>query len=157
MKHTLRPAAAADSLQVAALLIETRAEFMPYAPSAHTDSEIRTWVASYLIPTGGVIVAEADGKVVGAVATELNGQVSWITQMAVAPTLTDQGIGSRLLAAAMRSLANPVRLYTFQANAGARRFYERHGFCAIEFTDGQDNEERCPDVLYEFGAHRTDA
>jgi hypothetical protein len=38
------------------------------------------------------------------------------------------------------------------ANAGARRFYERHGFSAIEFTDGSANEERCPDVLFELAA-----
>jgi hypothetical protein len=50
----------------------------------------------------------------------------------------------------MNTLAPPIRLYTFQANAGARRFYERHGFVPIEFTDGQANEERCPDVLYEL-------
>jgi ribosomal protein S18 acetylase RimI-like enzyme len=42
-----------------------------------------------------------------------------------------------------------VRLYTFQENTGARRFYERHGFKAVKLTDGHDNEENCPDVLYE--------
>ena len=40
----------------------------------------------------------------------------------------------------------------FQANSGARRFYERRGFVAVEFTDGESNEERCPDVLYELAA-----
>lgn len=82
--------------------------------------------------------------------TARKGQVSWITQMAVDPSLVGQGIGSLLLAHAMRTLELPIRLYTFQANAGARRFYERHGFTAIEFTDGQANEERCPDVLFEM-------
>jgi GNAT superfamily N-acetyltransferase len=72
--------------------------------------------------------------------------------MAVDPAWVGRGIGAVLLAHALRSLAPPVRLYTFQANAGARRFYERHGFAAIEFSDGQANEERRPDVLYEFAA-----
>jgi hypothetical protein len=49
-------------------------------------------------------------------------------------------------------LSRPTRVYTFQANSGARRFYERHGFAAIQLTDGQGNEEHCPDVLYELGA-----
>jgi hypothetical protein len=31
----------------------------------------------------------------------------------------------------------------------ARRFYERHVFKAVQFSDGQSNEEKCPDVLYE--------
>lgn len=27
---------------------------------------------------------------------------------------------------------------------------ERHGYTPIEFTDGQGNEEKCPDVLFEL-------
>ncbi len=89
--------------------------------------------------------------------TEQAEGISWFTQMAVDPALVGKGIGSLLLAHALRTLPLPLRLYTFQANAGARRFYERHGFCAIKFTDGQANEERCPDVLYELHAPRTEA
>ena len=37
----------------------------------------------------------------------------------------------------------------FQKNEGARRFYERHGFTAVEWTDG-DNEEGAPDVRYRW-------
>lgn len=50
-----------------------------------------------------------------------------------------------------------VRLYTFQAHRSARRFYERHGFVAIELTDGSGNEERIPDVLYEHRGSPRDA
>ena len=39
-------------------------------------------------------------------------------------------------------------LWTFQQNLRARRFYERHGFVAVEETDGLGNEERAPDVRY---------
>ena len=38
-----------------------------------------------------------------------------------------------------------MQLWAFQSNTGALRFYERHGFVAVEETDG-DNEERAPDV-----------
>ncbi|MGE3511045.1 MAG: histone acetyltransferase, partial [Vicinamibacterales bacterium] len=31
-----------------------------------------------------------------------------------------------------------------------RVFYERHGFVAVAFGDGSGNEERCPDILYEW-------
>ena len=123
---------------------------MPYAPSAHSEPELREWVASVLVPSGGVTVAEVHRRVVGVMATARGEQVSWVNQMAVDPALVNQGIGSLLLAHAMRTLALPIRLYTFQANAGARRFYERHGFVPVELTDGQANEERCPDVLYEL-------
>jgi len=150
MKATLRPATSADAAHVAGLLIDTRSAFMPYAPSAHSETEVREWVAGHLVPAGGVTVAVVDGRVIGAMATARKGRVSWITQMAVDPSLVGQGIGSQLLAHAVRTLELPIRLYTFQANAGARKFYERHGFAAIEFTDGQANEERCPDVLFEM-------
>ena len=157
MNATLRHATAADAPRVASLLIATRSEFMPYAPSVHPDEELREWVASQLLPSGGVVVAESKGSVVAAMHTEHADGVSWLTQMAVDPALVGNGIGSLLLAHALRTLSLPIRLYAFQANAGARRFYERHGFSAIEFTDGQGNEEQCPDVLYELHAPRTEA
>lgn len=157
MNATLRPATAEDARRVADLLIETRAAFMPYAPSAHPEAEVREWVASYLVRSGGVTVAEVQGQVAGAMASERTDDACWITQMAVDPPLVGQGIGSLLLAHATRTLALPIRLYTFQANLGARRFYERHGFVAMAFTDGRANEERCPDVLYELEAASREA
>jgi GNAT superfamily N-acetyltransferase len=151
---TLRPAAVEDAARVAEVLIGTRAAFMPYAPSAHSEDEVCEWLAQSLIPSGGVIVAERQGTVVAMMATEQAEECSRITQMAVDPGLVGQGIGSFLLVHAMHTLRRPVRLWTFQANTGARRFYERHGFLAIQFTDGQGNEERCPDILYELTANR---
>ena len=127
---------------------------MPYAPSVHSEPEVREWVANVLVPSGGVSVAEVHNQVIGAMATERIGQISWITQMAVDPSLVSRGTGTRLLEHAIHKLAPPIRLYTFQANTGARRFYERHGFLPIEFTDGRANEEQCPDVLYELGGAR---
>jgi hypothetical protein len=41
-----------------------------------------------------------------------------------------------------------VKLFCFQANKGARRFYERHGFVAEAFGEGSANEEGLPDILY---------
>ena len=149
MNASLRPATAADVPRVAGVLIDTRAAFMPYAPLAHTPGEVRSWVAGHLIPSGDVTVAEVNNQVVGVAALEVKAGVSWVTQMAVDPAFVGRGIGGVLLAHVMRTLPAPLRLYTFQANYGARRFYERHGFVAIEFADGQANEERCPDVLYE--------
>lgn len=127
---------------------------MPYAPSAHPESDLREWVAGVLVPSGGVMVAEVDRQAAGVMATAHAEQVSWINQMAVDPMLVNNGIGTLLLSHAIRTLPLPIRLYTFQANAGARRFYERHGFAPIEFTSGQANEERCPDVLYELSVHK---
>ncbi len=150
MKATLRPATAADAARVAEIFIATRTRFMPYAPAAHSDAEIREWVATELVPEGGVTVAVRVTQVMAAMATRVSEGLSWILQLHVDPAFVGQGMGTQLLADALRTLPRPIRLYTFQPNTGARRFYERHGFVAIEFTDGQGNEERCPGVLYEW-------
>jgi ribosomal protein S18 acetylase RimI-like enzyme len=152
MPVELKSATASDSARIAQLLIDARTAFMPYAPSAHTDEEVRSWVATSMVRSGDVILALASGATVGVMATKQECNCSWITQMTVDPAHVGRRIGSSLLAHALLILRRPILLYTFQANTGARRFYERHGFRAIQFTDGRTNEERCPDVLYELAA-----
>ena len=56
-------------------------------------------------------------------------------------------IGTMLLTHVLRQATSTVRLFTFQENTGARKFYERHGFKAVKFSGGHENEENCPDVL----------
>lgn len=65
---SLRRAAPADAARIAEILILARSTFMPYAPSAHTDTEVRAWVQHHLLPGGGVTVAELDGELVGLMA-----------------------------------------------------------------------------------------
>jgi hypothetical protein len=60
------------------------------------------------------------------------------------------GAGSLLLAKAKAELPQGFSLWTFQANLGARRFYERHGLTETRRTRGADNEECLPDILYEW-------
>lgn len=43
-----------------------------------------------------------------------------------------------------------MSLHVFAKNEGARHFYERLGFTAVEESDGSRNEEREPDVRYEW-------
>ena len=139
------------------MLIESRRTFLPFAPSAHTEDEVRGWARNVLIPSGSVVVCEEDGTVVGVLSTSADAEASWIDQLYVLPGHTSQGIGGRLLQLAHDALERPIRLYTFQENSGARRFYERHGYRAIKFTDGQGNEEKCPDVLFELAAPQAEA
>jgi ribosomal protein S18 acetylase RimI-like enzyme len=107
-------------------------------------------VRDCLLPSKKVTVAEMDGSIVGVIAVSKEKHSSFIDQLYVQPEFCGRGVGSQLLADALASLPRPVRLYTFQQNERARRFYERFGFRAVAFSDGRDNEERCPDVLYEF-------
>lgn len=71
-----------------------------------------------------------------------------VEQLYVAPGRTGEGIGSRLLGLAKEKRPDGLHLYTFQVNAGARRFYERNGFRVVELNDGSNNEEGQPDVRY---------
>jgi len=147
---TLRSAVSADAAAIAQILIDVRSAFMPYAPLMHSAAEVHSWVAQILIPSGNTVIAELSGELVGVMTSARAPTCSWIDQMAVHPSHVGCGIGSVLLDHAFRVLPRPIRLYTFQANTGARRFYERRGFRAIQLTDGRANEEHCPDVLYEF-------
>lgn len=150
VKVTIRPATANDAAAVAEVYLRSRKTFLPYAPLAHSDDEVRAWVWDILIPGGNVTVVDDHGIILGMLVTGYHQGVAWIDQLYLDPAAVGQGIGTRLLLHALAHLPPPVRLYTFQANAGARRFYERNGFIALEFTNGQGNEEKCPDVLYEW-------
>lgn len=148
----LRPATQADADAVSDVYLASRKAHVAFAPLAHTDMQVREWIAGLLIPRGAVTLALSGAQTGGMMATSQQEGHGWIDHLYVAPAFVGAGIGARLLAHAKANLGSPLRLYTFQANAGARRFYERHGFEAIAFSDGQDNEEKCPDVLYQWGA-----
>jgi GNAT superfamily N-acetyltransferase len=149
IKTVVRPATYADALPIVDIIIASRAA-MPYAPLAHSETELHEWVTEVLIPSHGLIVAEHIGAVVGFAAVSHDGNFTWIDQMYLFPSHTGQGIGSKLLLEIIRTAHGPIRLFTFQENTQARRFYERHGFQPLLFSDGLGNEERCPDVLYEL-------
>lgn len=123
---------------------------MPGVPMAHPDEAVREWIRRDLIPAGRTTVAIVDNRVVGFIAVSMDADGGWIDQLYVHPTWVGRGIGTALLDLARRQLSTPLRLYTFQVNRRARRFYERRGFRPVAFGDGSSNEEKCPDVLYEW-------
>lgn len=145
-----RPGTPADAEAIWTIYLASRKQFLPYAPLAHSDSEILQYIATQLIPNCQVIVAVSGEMIVGMMALSRDETAGWVEQLYLHPKTVGQGIGTQLLEQAKTKLSSPIRLYTFQANEGARRFYERHGFQAIAFGDGTHNEEKCPDVLYEW-------
>ena len=70
-----------------------------------------------------------------------------VDQLYVHPDSQGKGVGTALLRKAFSLSPRRVLLVTAQRNTRARAFYEKHGFRATAFTDG-DNEEREPDVYY---------
>ncbi|HET9092672.1 MAG TPA: GNAT family N-acetyltransferase [Acidimicrobiales bacterium] len=142
----LRPARRDESDAVADLWLAARAAAVPAIPRAvHDDGEVRRWFADVVFGSARqVLVAEENGRLVALLVLD----DPTVEQLYVHPDRTGQGIGSRLIDLAKRG-RQFLELRTFQSNAGARRFYERHGFVATWTTDG-DNEERAPDVGYEW-------
>jgi 6-phosphogluconolactonase len=142
----LRRAGAADADQVGDVWLAAFAATYDF-PHSHTDIEVRAWLRDQIVGRQETWVAvEPDGTVAGFMALDDH----MLDQLYIRPGRTGQGLGSRFVALAKSRRADGLDLYTFQANAGARRFYERHGFRSIDFDDGARNEERQPDVGYRW-------
>jgi len=60
-----------------------------------------------------------------------------------------QGFGSAAVDH-MKTLKPHIALWTFEQNSDAQRFYERHGFIETDRTDGAGNDEKIPDIKYEW-------
>ena len=90
--------------------------------SADTRAALRFFAERFL-PANEVWVADAEGRVAGYVGFDPD----WINHLYVHPDFQGQGLGPQLLALAVAD-GRPRRLWTFQQNARARRFYERCRF-----------------------------
>jgi GNAT superfamily N-acetyltransferase len=138
----LRPAEANDAADIARILRAALAAF-DWMPQLHTPDEDLYFVRHVLLTEQLVSVATIGDGIVGFVAVKGD----WIEQLYLDPAWTGHGIGSQLLHHVTAKMTH-VKLHCFQANAGARRFYERHGFVAQSFGDGSANEEGLADILY---------
>ncbi|UVK42594.1 GNAT family N-acetyltransferase [Mesorhizobium sp. AR07] len=138
----LRPAIGSDAGAIARMMRAALGSF-DWMPVIHTPDEDLAFIRDIVLPRQQVTVTEAGQKIIGFIA--VSGE--WVEQLYLDPAWTGQGIGSRLLIDATAILP-VVKLHCFQANTGARRFYERHGFIAEGFGDGTSNEEGLPDILY---------
>ena len=142
----IRRAVPGEARSLAALWLRSRGASAPSIPPAiHTDAEVHQWFKEVVLPTREVWVAVARHQPVALMALD----DEWIDQLYVDPASTRSGIGGALLDHAKTLRPNGLKLWTFQSNVDARRFYERHGFVPVAMTAG-DNEERAPDVCYEW-------
>ena len=142
----IRRARIDEAAPTADVWIRSRRASAPHIPeSVHSDAEVRVWFEEVVLPTRDVWVAEDADVIVALLALE----EEWIDQFYVHPDHVGRGVGGRLMAVAKEQRPAGLKLWTFAANAGARRFYERHGFIATASTEG-DNEEGAPDIRYEW-------
>lgn len=145
----VRRASSEDAAFIAELFGAAWKANLPMVPKMHSASEDRVYFSG-VIEEQDVFVAhlgDGDDMPRGFIALT----PGWIHHLYVHPAHQRRGAGSALLAHA-KSLQTDLSLWTFQANTAARRFYESHGFEAVERTDGSTNEERTPDVRYRWTA-----
>jgi ribosomal protein S18 acetylase RimI-like enzyme len=141
----IRRALPADAGAVADVYLAAFAATYDF-PLAHTDDEVRRWLAEHVVLRMETWVAEGNGRVVAMMVLDKAG----IDQLYVEPAWHRRGIGGRLVELAKLRRPAGLELYTFQVNDRARRFYESHGFLVAALGDGSGNEERQPDVLYRW-------
>ena len=103
-----------------------------------------------MVANQDVWVAEEGGGILGFVA--LKGDEG--TFLYVGPEAHGRGVGSKLFEQAQRARPGGFSFWAFQRNGRARRFYEKRGCVAVELTEGEGNEEREPDVRYEWRPSR---
>jgi GNAT superfamily N-acetyltransferase len=129
-----------------ARLLRASLDEMAFLPRLHTPDEDFHFMRGIVLPNQEVWIAEEDGDFVG-FASLADDE---LTHLYVESGARSRGVGARLFRHATQCRPRGFTLWTFQANEGARRFYEREGCRVVQLTDGEHNEERVPDVQYEW-------
>ena len=132
--------------EVAVVCKRSRQHSLPYLPVLHSPEEdIEHFTAVVFAKNEVYLAVDDEQKIVGFIAFNKE----WIEHIYLLPEAQGKRIGDQLLMLAKQYSSN-LKLWTFQRNVFARRFYARNGFKAVKETDGADNEEREPDILFEW-------
>lgn len=146
----LRRARPEDAAELAVILRTALRAAMPSLPELHTPDDDHRFLRDVVLPNEEVWVAEVDGSRAGFAALGSRDGDDYLQHLYVAPGHQRRGLGTELIERAKERRPNGFRLWVFQENDNARRFYEKHGLGVVELTDGSGNEEREPDALYEW-------
>ena len=114
---------------------------LDFLPALHTHDENLAFFRR-CIAEGEAFVHGSDGFAILAGNT--------LTHIYVHPAAIGTGVGHALFEHVKAARPGGFDLWVFQQNERARRFYEAHGAQPVELTDGSGNEERTPDVRYEW-------
>ncbi|QBY00848.1 N-acetyltransferase [Rhodophyticola sp. CCM32] len=140
---TLRPATPDDASQLARILTGWITETL-WMSRLHSDAGTEAFLTRQIADTSVIVLC--DGAMPQGFLARAGEEITCLYLSAEA---RGRGHGARLLEDA--KTAQPrLQLWTFQANAAARRFYARNGFAEIARTDGAANDENLPDVQLEW-------
>jgi len=152
MTITLRKARPNDARAIATILSDW-IDQTDWMVRIHTRAEDQGFGAM-LIEKTDVTVAETNAsprEICGFIAI----QPPVVQALYLAAKGRGQGIGKALLDHA-KAAHERLELWAFQANRGARSFYEREGFVEVERTDGAGNDEKLPDIRMVWERDKTD-
>lgn len=139
MTVMLTPAARRHATPIAGILGHWRQE-AGWIPSESTPHQDRA-AARLLLRRTEVTLARRRFRVLGFIA--LSGKI--VQALYLAPEAVGQGLGRSLIEHA-KARTDRLELWTHQANSAARGFYVKQGFYEKRLTNGEDNDDRLPDV-----------
>ena len=132
--------ATANDVEEIVGIIEPSFALLDFLPKLHTHEEGLAYF--------GRCVRDGEAYIVGRGVAILDGD--WLTHLYVHPEEIGTGLGHALFEHVTTLRPDGFQFWVFQQNERARRFYEAHGAVPVEFTDGSGNEEKTPDVRYEW-------
>ncbi|MGR3491246.1 MAG: GNAT family N-acetyltransferase [Shimia sp.] len=137
----IRRASIADAAACASILNDW-IDATEWMPRCHPHDDVERHYREDVLPEREMWVNQ-EPTVVGFAAVSSDG---FVTALYVARP--GEGLGTRLLDQA-KAGRDALSLWTFVANTGAQRFYQREGFQEVRRTEGA-NEEGLPDILYRW-------
>lgn len=141
VRLTIRPGRAFDARDCARI-VNAWVDDTPWFTRTRSEAEVAQRYAHRFAGERTVLIAEVSREVAGFLA--LDEATAEVTSFYV--DQRGRGIGAALMNAAKQG-RDRLMLWTFAANAGARRFYLREGFVETGRSEG-DNDEGLPDVQY---------
>ena len=119
-------------------------EFGVGVKDPHPIEEHTQFLLTQVVPNNAVRVAFLEDRMVGFIAATPTS----VSQLFVRVGFHRQGIGSQLLDWAKGQSSGSLWLYTFERNAMAQAFYERHGFSIA--ARGHEPFWDLDDIRYEW-------
>ena len=128
----IRRAVPDDAVELADLFWRVREQSVPAIPMiVHPRETVLPFVRDVLLRDFEVHVACLDGRLIGFLALMAPDHLG---HLYLDGAHVGRGLGSRLVDLAKERFPGGLRLWAFQDNHDALRFYRRHGFVAVQWT-----------------------
>lgn len=144
----IRPACEGEISNIARLYRHSRDVCLPFLPNFHSPEDDLRFFTRKVFAEQNLYVGTQKGVLVGMMSLV----PGWVEQLYLHPRYLGLGYGSQLLSFAKAWSNGELKLWCFEQNVGGCAFYDKHGFVEIERTDGSDNEEKMPDILFKWRA-----